>query len=222
VSEPWEGAALDAPDIVKVGGEIWLFYSAEGGIGAATSSDGFSFAKLPGPLLGPATSGWDAGLVPRAPSVLAVAGEYRMFYEAGGRIGEARSVDGQTWERLTEPVLEPVPVDPDEPAFDSGTIGDPEAWLATNAEGKAITRVYYTGRAPDGTTAIGMGARFGNSGTLTRAVAPAFAGQRGPYAPAILAFDGFTLLYLTERAGLSDDTDYPAVAAAVAPGNVTF
>lgn len=221
-SETWEGTALEAPNVVRIGNEIWLFYSAEGGIGAATSSDGATFQKLPGPLLGASSGGWDSGLVPRAPSVLAVAGEYRMFYEAGGRIGEARSVDGQAWERSESPILEPMAVDPKEPAFDSASIGDPEAWLATNAEGKRILRVYFTGRAADGTSAIGMAARFGNSGSLTRAVAPAFSGQRAPYAPAILAFDGFTLLYLTERAGLSDETDYPAVAAAVAPGNITF
>jgi hypothetical protein len=221
-SEAWEGVGLEAPDVAEVEGEIWLYYSAEGGVGAATSSDGVGFSKLPGPLLAAATEGWDAGLVPRAPSVVKVGSEYRMFYEAGGRIGEARSADGKAWERVAEPVLLPVPLDPDEPAFDSASVGDPEAWRAPNAEGKMITRVYYTGRTAEGTSAIGMAARFGSSGALTRAVAPSFSGQRAPFAPAILAFDRFTLLYLTERAGLTDDTDFPAVAAAVAPGNVTF
>lgn len=221
VSEPWEGAELEAPDVVEVGSSVHLYYSAEGGIGVAMG-DGSNFSKVPGPILGVSSSGWDSGLVPRAPSVVSIAGEYRMFYEAGGRIGEAHSTDGINWERDGEPILEPVPVDPAEPAFDSQSVGDPEAWLATNSEGKAITRVYYTGRAGDGASAIGMAARFGNAGKLTRAVAPSFSGQRAPFAPAILPFAGFTLLFLTERGELSEDADYPAVAAAVAPGNVVF
>lgn len=222
VTETWEGSELEAPNVVKVGTEIRLYYSAEGGIGVASSTDGTTFTKLPGPILGASNGGWDSGLVPRAPSVIALGGEYRMFYEANGRIGEARSTDAETWEREPEPVLEPVAVDPVAPAFDSMTVGDPEAWVTTNSEGKRITRVYYAGRPGDGSSAIGMAARFGSSGKLTRAVAPSFSGQRAPYAPALLPFEKFTLLYFTERGGLSEDTDYPAVAGGVAPGNVSF
>src|SRR5690606_30641541 len=41
-SETWEGAALSAPEVARVGGEIWLYYAAEGGIGLARSSDGIA------------------------------------------------------------------------------------------------------------------------------------------------------------------------------------
>ncbi len=223
-TEPWEGTALEAPEITKVGGELWLFYSAEEGIGVATSTDGQTFSKLPGPTLGVSTSGWDSGLIPRAPAFLELSpGDYRLFYEAGGRIGEAQSKDAMTWQRVEGPVLEASAIDnPAEPPFDSDSVGDPEAWVTTSAEGRRITRVYYTGRAADGTNAIGLAARFESTGALTRAVAPAFSGQRGPHAPAILSFHSLTLLYVTEKAGLTDATDYPAIAAGIAPGNVVL
>jgi hypothetical protein len=224
-SETWEGPTIETPEVAEIEGEIWLFYAGVDGIGAASSSDGVTFIKLPGPLLGAPASGWDAGEVPRAPAVIRLgAGDYRMFYEAGGRIGEATSADGTSWQRIGDaPILEPRAItDPSEPPFDSDSVGDPEGWVATGAEGRRVIRVYYTGRAADGSNAIGMAARFGASGPLTRAVAPAFSGARGPHAPAILPFDELTLLYVTELAGLTDALNYPAIAAGVAPGDVKF
>jgi hypothetical protein len=224
-SEPWEGAELDTPEIVHVGAELLLYYSGDEGIGAARSSDGIAFEKLPGPLLGTSGAGpWEAGTAPRAPTVVEVASDdYRMFYEANGRIGEARSSDGLAWQRASsDPVLQPASDGGAEPPFDGASVGDPEAVVAVGAEGRKVTRVYYTGRAADGTSAIGMAARFGDSGSLTRAVAPAFASSRDPYAPDLVEFGGLVLLYVTERAGSDTSHDYPAIAAGVAPATLSL
>jgi hypothetical protein len=138
----------------------------------------------------------------------------RLFYEAAGGIGEARSVDGLSWERLgSGPVLAPDAVSPD--AFDAASVGDPEAWLARTAEGRRVVRVYYTGAATDGASAIGLAARFESEGALTRAPAPAFASSRGPHAAAVVPHAGLTLLFVTQRSGVSDD--WPAIAVGLAP-----
>ena len=212
----WEGASVEAPEIARVGDEIWLFYSAQGGIGAARSSDGTSFEKL-GLVLGPESGGWEQGKSPRAPAFVEVAsGDYRLFYEANDRIGEARSSDGTAWERVgSEPVLEPAQASSGEPAFDAQSVGDPEALLATSAEGRRILRVYYTGRAADGASGIGLAARFGAEGPLSRAAAPAFASTRRPYAPAVLPQGEVTLLFVTQGSSLKDE--WPAIAAGIAP-----
>lgn len=222
-SEAWEGGAIDAPEVVRVGDEVWLFYSAAGGIGLARSKDGVVFTKTPGPVLGTTgAAGWEAGAAPRAPAFVTLgAGDHRLFYEAGGRIGEAESSDGLAWTRREGPVLEPGPADgPDGPAFDSTSVGDPEAWRAESPEGRWVTRVYYAGRGPDGVSSIGLAARFGASGKLSRAPAPAFTSPRGPHAPSIVAYDALTLLFVTQAA--SATKDHPAVAAALAPATVSL
>jgi hypothetical protein len=110
--------------------------------------------------------------------------------------------------------------DPADPPFDAAGVGDPEAWQVQSAEGRRITRVYYTGRSDDGQSAIGMAARFGDAGELTRAEAPAFASSRLPRAPAIVPYGHLTLLFITQQASASEE--WPAVAAAIAPGNVSI
>lgn len=224
VSEPWEGGAIDAPEVAEVDGEIWLFYSAAGGIGLARSKDGAKFTKEAGPVLGTTgAAAWEAGEAPRAPAFLELgAGDYRLFYEAAGHIGEAESGDGTLWTRRADgPVLEPGSASgPDGPAFDSASVGDPEAWRATTAEGRSVTRVYYAGRAADGSSSIGLAARFAGSGKLERAPAPAFTSPRGPHAPSIVAYRELTLLFVTQEA--SSTKDYSAVAVGIAPATVSI
>lgn len=212
----WEGASLDAPEAARVGDELWLYYSAEGGIGTARSSDGVSFTKL-GAVLTPGGAAWEGGLAPRAPGFVEVAtGDYRLFYEVNGRIGEARSSDGLVWERLGDaPVLEPAADSAADPPFDGAGVGDPEPLTATSAEGRRLTRVYYTGKGGDGASGIGLAARFGTEGPLTRASAPAFASTRLPHAPAVLPQGSVTLLFVTQGASLNDE--WPAIAAGIAP-----
>jgi hypothetical protein len=217
-TEPWEGALLSDPEIVRIGGEIWIYYAAEGGIGLARSSDGVTFEKLAAPVLAPASGGWDDGATPSSPGHLELRpGEHRLFYAAMGAIGEARSPDGLAWERLSEPVLEPAPAAPDDPPFDEAAVGDPEPVLAESAEGRRIVRVYYSGSSADGGGAIGLAARFGDSGPLERAALPALSTPRRPRDPALLPLGEVSLLYFTQQAGSGAAQDYPALALAVAP-----
>ena len=209
VSETWEGAWVGAPSVARVGAEIFLFYAAEGGIGLARSADGTSFEKL-GRVLEQATS---PGFVEQAP------GDYRLFFEDGGTLGEAKSTDGLVWQRVAGAVLDR---SSDSEAFDAESVGDPEALVAESAEGRRITRVYYTGRDADGRTAIGLAARHGTDGPLSRAVAPAFASARDPAAPALMVGEGLSLLYYNQRAGTGDAQAYPAIALAVTPATITL
>lgn len=213
----WEGASVDTPEVARVGDEVFLFYSAAGGIGLARSSDGIAFTKQPSPVLAAGGEAWEAGQAPRAPGFVELGpGDFRLFYEANGRLGEARSSDGLSWERLGPgPVLEPVADAADEPAFDGLGVGDPEVVTAKTAEGRRVTRVYYTGRSADGSSGIGLAARFGAEGALTRAAAPAFASTRLPHAPALVPQGSITLLFVTQRASLNDE--WPAIAAGIAP-----
>ncbi|MBI3205913.1 MAG: hypothetical protein HYZ29_30535 [Myxococcales bacterium] len=210
-------ADADAPEVVRVGDEIWLFFSAPAGIFLARSSDGVSFTVESAPVLGPGGAAWEAGKPPRAPAHVQVApDDHRLVYEVNGRIGEARSSDGQTWDRVGGgPLLEPGDAVDGEPAFDGLEVGDPDVIRARSPEGRTVTRVYYTGRAADGSTGIGLAARFGDEGPLERATAPAFAGPRGPRAPAVVPQGSFTLLFIEQQAGTKED--WPAIAAGIAP-----
>lgn len=209
--------SLDAPEVARVGDEIRLYYSTPSGIHVARSNDGVSFTPDPNATLGAGGAGWEGGQAPRAPAFLTVGpGDHRLFYEVQGRIGEARSSDGLSWERVgAGPVLEPGPDLAGEPPFDGGGVGDPEALRVRSAEGRWITRLYYTGRGSDGSTGIGLAARFGDQGPMTRATAPALTGPRGPRAPALVPQGSFTLLFFEQAAGTNDD--WPAIAAGIAP-----
>jgi hypothetical protein len=222
-SEAWEGTALAAPELSRVGSEIWLFYGADGGIGLARSSDGVSFEKLGAPVLGAATAGWDLAVIPRSPGYVELEpGDHRLFYEADGGLGEARSVDGTTWQRESAAVLEPALPSPNDPPFDAVSVGAPEPVVAQSSEGRRITRVYYVGVGGDGESAIGLAARFGASGPLVRAVAPALSTSRRPRDPAVLSYGDVSLLYFTRQAGTSTAQDYPALALAVAPATLVL
>ncbi len=221
----WEGSSVDKPDVHVVGGKIWMFYEAAGGIGLARSDDGTSFTREPGPVLGPdPNAAWEGGKTPGAPALLEVAdNDFRLFYAVNDRIGEAHSSDGVAWTRSAGgPLLAPTGGGDADAPFDSVSVGDPYAVLATSAQGRRITRVYYAGAGSNGDHAIGLAARFGVDGPLTRATAPVFPVTRDARSPTVLPFADFTLLYVTERAGTSPDLAYPAVAAGIAPGNVSI
>ena len=199
VKEAWEGTSVEAPSVTRVGDEIWLAYAAADGIGIARSSDGVSFSNATSPIL--PTSGqntWESGSPPSAPALhVQGGGEFRLFYSANGRIGEAQSSDGDSWTRMAEPVLEPTSGE----AFDASAVGDPEAWASVTTEGRSVTRLYFTGTSASGATGIGLAARFASSGPMTRNPSPALTGPRLPRAPAVLPRVGHTLLFVTQRAG---------------------
>src|SRR5690606_24642136 len=77
------------------------------------------------------------------------------------------------------------------------TLAHPFAMTATSAEGRPLVRVYFTGQAEDGSSFLGLAARFGESGPLVSSVAPVLRGEDHPRDPAVLAFSDFALLYFT-------------------------
>ncbi|MDC3958761.1 hypothetical protein [Polyangium jinanense] len=231
---PWEGGTVGAPSVVRVGDEIFLYYAAAGGIGLARSLDGSVFARVPGAVLGPDASGWEAGAVPRSPGVVVLDdGSFRLFYEVPGpgdaaRIGEARSDDGVTWTRVGDgPALAPAPAgEGAEPPYDGAWVGAPAPVLARSAEGRPILRVYYAARDSLGRAVVGLAARFdpGSEKSLERAASPVFGSgsSLGPHEPCVLVRPGHTLLFSTQRAGRTKSANYPAVAAGVAPADVSL
>ncbi len=214
-TQAWEGATLEAPSVLRVGDEVWLAYAGADGIGVVRAADGISFSNAASPALSASSSNpWEANAPPAAPALLATrSGDYRLFFSAGGRIGEALSSDGTVWSRIEAPVLEPSGGE----AFDGMAVGDPEAWVSVTSEGRTVTRLYYTGTAETGATGIGLAARYGSSGAMSRNPAPALTGPRLPRAPAILPRGDYTLLFVTQRAGSDDDEAFPAVAVGIAP-----
>ena len=229
--QPWEGGVLAAPAVIRVGGELLLYYAAAGGVGLARGTDGMTFTKVTGPVLAPDPSGWEHGAIPESPGVVQLSdGSFRMFYQvqvAAGEsaIGEASSSDGVTWTRLgSGPALAAAGGDLDAASapYDAASVGLPFPMLATSAEGRAILRVYYGATDGSGVRTIGLAARYGNDGPLQRGETPVFGsnGTLGPREPCVVGFGDVALLYVTESAGTTDTT--PVVAEGVAPATATL
>ena len=228
----WEGGVLSAPSVVRVNGELWLYYAAAGGIGLARGdAQGLSFTKVSGPVLAPVTAGWEAGAVPRSPGVVRLDdGSFRLFYEVplpngGTAIGEARSKDGSTFERIGDaPVLSPASgaSDAGDPPIDSGAVGGPFPVLATSGLGEPILRLYYGAVDGEGKRTIGLAARYGVDGPLKRAVAPVYGTGKAlqPREPCVLAFGDFALLFTTQQSSTTDAD--PVVGAALAPATAAL
>ncbi len=223
--------ALSGPALMRIGGELFLYYAGARGIGVARSADGRTFAKEPAPILSsdarPGT--WET-TAPRAPTVFAQPdGRYRMLYAAGSSIGEAESTDGLAWTRVgLSPVLTPAPVPapgtllPNEkPPFDTAAVGDPCVTTRTTPGGRFHVRVLYTGTDLTGATAIGLAARYGSSGPLDRQPIPVYSVNQAEAAPALLDLGDSSFLYVqqNERSG---GQSFVAIAAAVAPGTIAL
>jgi hypothetical protein len=222
-SAAWEGGTVGAPSVIKRVTEWHLYYGAAGGIGLATSFDGASFARGAAPLLGAPTSGWDAGVVPASPAVIALPdGTLRMFYRSSfaGKpaIGEARSSDGVQWQRGAAPVLTVGD------GYDSASVGAPSAVLSKSPLGRNILWLYYAAVDASGKRTILAAARDGLDGPFVRATSPVFGtgNSLAPGEPCVVRFSGFTLLYATQRAGVTSDQNYPAVVVGVAPANIAL
>lgn len=231
VTDAWEGDVIEAPSALLVEGRFYLYYAAQGGIGLARSDDGVTFTKEPGPVLGVDPGGWELGRAPKSPGVVRLEdGSFRMFYEIAidadqSVIGEAISADGVTFTRAgSAPLL--THGEPDEatgePAFDGASVGSPMPVLVTPEVGGAILRVYYGARDATGKRTIGLAARYGSSGALSRAVGPVFgaANDLGPREPWVVVWSGFALLFATQEVSAAQDR--PAVAAGVAPATATL
>jgi hypothetical protein len=235
--QAWEGKDLSGPSALLTGGQVYLYYSAAGGIGLATSSDGLTFMKVPGPVLAPdSTMAWET-TNPHAPTVAIFPdGSWHMLYGAGDSIGEATSSDGQTWTRIeSNPVLSPSPtVDPSTlapgvlPPFDEEGVDHPVMSPQTDLDGRLQVRVLYTGYGPAPTDAgtsppasgIGLAGRYGTSGPLSRQAAPVYTVGLHEAAPAFFEYSGGSLLYVQEdNPSLSVTMPYTAIAAAYAPAD---
>ena len=231
-ADPWEGGVVGHPCALHVGKEIWLFYAAAGGIGLAKSSDGHAFTRVPGPVLGVATSGWDVDAIPTSPGVVVLDdGSLRMFYESpvspdSSSIGEASSNDGITWKRRDDQAsLAPSARGDDaDPPYDDAAVGSPSPVVARSTDGRATLRVYYGARNHLGARVIGLAARYIEEPdtVLQRATAPVFGTTKplSPTEPSALIYPDFTLLFATERSSTSSST--PAVAVAAAPALATL
>jgi hypothetical protein len=235
----WEGTDVTGPSALRLGGGVWLYYAAQGGVGLARSSDGLTFTKTGQPVLAPdPTVTWET-TPPHAPSVAVFPdGSWHMLYAAGVCIGEATSPDGINWRRVDadpstatlDPVLAPsTPVDPktlgpgEEPPFDEATVEDPLLLPRTDPTGKLQVRVLYAGYAqPVGASSrsgtIGFAARYGDAGPLSRQATPVYLAPGSSAAgPAVFAYTGGSLLYVAQL----DTSDMPpttVLAAAFDPG----
>jgi hypothetical protein len=225
----WEGSLMGSPAALRKGGEVWLYYAAAGGIGLARGdATGTTFTKLDAPVLAVAESGWDAGIVPQSPGVVLLAdGSVRLFYQVdfalGSAVGEAKSADGIHFERvgdgpaLTRGIDAGDAGDAGDLAYDGAGCGSPFPVLATGGDGSTILRLYYGALDHAGTRTIGLAARYGESGAFQKAVGPVFGAGKplGPREPCVVPFDGFSLIYATERSSTSSQD--PVIAAGIAP-----
>lgn len=210
-ADGWEGRVLASPSAFRVGGDVVVHYETASGIGVAASRDGGPFMRVASaPVLGIATSGWDAGVVPRSPSVIRSPAGFRMFYGANGHLGEARSDDGVVWTRASSAVLE---TEDDEVALEA-----PMAVTSRSPLGRELTWVYYVAVFSDGRRVVAVAAREGEDGPLVRGTSPVF-GTEEPLAlfePNVIRFERFSLLYVTT------DGDVPALLGGVAPATAAL
>jgi len=234
--QPWEGGRVGGPSVLRVGGEVWLYYYGAGGIGLARSSDGDAFTKIAQPVLIADPSAGFEGATIAAPSVAQYPdGSFRMLYASGGRIFEAESADGIAWKRrdpdpstpAIDPVLGPAdPVDPaslapgEKPPFDTASVGDPCLVPRVTPAGRLQVRVLYTGADATGQSAIGFAARYGDSGPLSRQPTPLYSVALHEAAPTLFAWRGGIMLYVHED--YSATSPVAAIAAGVAPANISL
>lgn len=212
--QSWEAPDLAHPSVVATGGGVWVYYTSNGSVGLARSSDGLSFTKASGPVL---DGGIDSASVAQLPD-----GSYRMMFAQSGAIYEAKSADGATWQRMgTDPVLGP------SAPFDVLGVFDPCFVPRVTVAGRLQFRVLYAGLAPDGdasvpASTIGFAARYADSGPLERATSAAYAIGKHERSPALFEFDGGDLLYVDQDQTPPNGSTYRAIAAGVAPPSITL
>ncbi|GIW11150.1 MAG: hypothetical protein KatS3mg061_2207 [Dehalococcoidia bacterium] len=147
--ESWDDLEVRPGRVVRDGSTLVMYYvgfSQRGrvGIGRATSPDGLTWTKQPGPVI-PNASGV-RGLVK-------VGSSYQIWYTRAGRVLWASSSDGITWSPGVV-VLEPGPPT----AWDSERVGDP--WVILDG---GVVKLWYSGGSLSR-----IGFAQGTGGTLTR------------------------------------------------------
>jgi hypothetical protein len=220
------GADVRGPSAIRAGGEVRLYYAAQGGIWLARSQDGLTFATSSAPVLAGDYS---------APSVAAMpSGGYRMMVASGQSIWEAASDDGTAWTKLDGAVLDPSAPKTDlapgeKPPFDTYAVTDPVILPRMTPAGRLQVRVLYTGYdGPPGVagtnSTIGFAARYGDSGPLSRQSQPVYSVGKHESAPAYFAWSAGAMLYVQQDKALSGASAgvVPAIAGAVAPATMTL
>ncbi|MEJ7732593.1 MAG: hypothetical protein WKG00_25740 [Polyangiaceae bacterium] len=226
------GDFVASPAVLRHGAEVLLWFDTPQGIALAAAADTESFTRADVPVLAAADSGWDAGATPRHPGVVRLDdGSLRMFYEVdlgtGTAIGEAASSDGRSWSRVgSAPALAPRAPAAEGAAqrWDDAAVGAPSPLLDGDETGRTVLRVYHSATDHEGVQVVALAARYGDDGPLQRAEGPVFGalGGMAPHEPCVVRFDGFTILYATQRASSSDAEAHPAVAIGVAPATITL
>jgi hypothetical protein len=213
--QAWEAPDLSHPSVVATGGGVWLYYTSNGSVGLARSTDGLAFTKASGPVL---DGGIDSASVAQLPD-----GTFRMMFAQGGSIYEASSADGATWKREgADPVLAPAP------PFDTLAVVDPCLVPRVTAAGRLHIRVLYTGLSPDGdasvpASTIGFAARYGeDSAPLARSTTAAYAIGKHERSPALFEWDGGSFLYVDQDQSTLSASGYRAIAAGVSPPQITL
>lgn len=229
--QPWEAPDLARPSALSVSGGVWMYYTSNGAVGRAISSDGLAFTKSAAPVLAADSLGPIASA-----SVAALPdGTFRMMFAQGSAIYEASSSDGIAWQRVDadptttpmDPVLLPAPPEATLPPgvlppFDTLSVGDPLLLPRITATGRLQLRVLYTGTAlvEGGTaSAIGFAARYANTGPLTRAQGAVYSVSKHERAPSLFAWSDGALLYVEED---SSSAAYRSIAGAFSPATDTL
>ncbi len=220
--QAWEGSDLSHPSVLATPSGVSLYYTANGAVGLARSSDGLTFTKSATPVLAP-----DAlGPIGSASIAMLPDGTFLMMFAQGGSIYEATSADGSTWLRKgTEPVLAPAAPKTtlavgELPPFDTLSVSDPCLAPRMTPGGRLQIRVLYTGLAIDAGAVpeIGFAARY-DDGPLARAPGDVFTLPKNISSPALFEWSEGSFLYVDAD---SSDGSHRAIVGAISPPTITL
>lgn len=218
----WQGGTIGAPSVlVSDEGSKHLYFDSAGGIGLAID-DGAGFVARDEPVLGPADVPWATGPLTSPGAVIVPGLGYRLYFETEldgvSVIGVASSQDGVVFADAR------VAIRPgeDEEAVDGAYVGSPSAVVGESAEGREIVYVYYTARSRADKQSISMAAWFGDG--PEEPIDKSGAAMYGPSGgvrvrePCVARFDGFSLLFSTQKK--ARENDELVVTVGVSPGDV--
>jgi predicted GH43/DUF377 family glycosyl hydrolase len=111
-ADAWDNVALDFPSVVAVGDGFRMLYSAVGSdpesasIGLASSDDGMTWSREPGPVIVPGQCGAENVRYAAMPRLLTSDDGYLVLFEGDRMTAAARSQNLMDWECVVEhPVL---------------------------------------------------------------------------------------------------------------------
>ena len=211
----WEGGEVFDPWAVSLAdGRVRLYYAGRGGIGIAEapSRDGALTRVSDAPALAPSPDE-ASGAAPRRPTVTArPGGGLAMYYEAGGDVYAATSVDGLAFTRAGVVAR---------PLSGETRVTAPGATTVTTPAGRTLVRLYFGAHRADGTDVVAFAASEDGL-VFERAVAPAFTGTDHEDFPAPLVLDDrTTLLFLAYDSG-TRTAPSRSLAPSVSPGSIRF